>query len=194
METAAPTCGDGGTADAAGSNPATHECSNPSPCISLYHREGVNNTAYLTKASLQRLREAAKMTRKEAAPLLGMSEETLRRLETVDLDRKRDQQPTSGDLARMEVVYRAPGLWYNFQHSNDDAFRDHLPELPEYNAQGALMAFFVESTEAAVLEKEALRDAADGKIDDRDLKRRIIKEVEDVAAAAILLLQKLKEG
>lgn len=160
----------------------------------LYHGEEVDNTAYLTKASLQRLREAAKMTRRDAAPLLGISEETLRRLETVDLDRKRDQQPTSGDLARMETVYRVPGLWYNYQHSNDDAFRDHLPELPEYNTQGALMAFFVGAAEAVTMEKDALRDAADGKIDDRDLKRKIIKEVEDVAAAAILLLLKLKEG
>ncbi len=132
------------------------------------------------------------MTRKEAAPLLGMSEETLRRIETVD--RNHDQQPTSGDLARMEAVYRVPGLWYSFQHSNDDAFRDHLPPLPEYNAQGALMAFFVEAAEAVTLERDALRDAADGKLDDPDLKRKLIKEVEDVAAAAILLLQKLKEG
>ena len=152
----------------------------------------VDNTADLTKASLQRLRESAKMTRKEAAPLIGVSEETLRRLETVDIDRKRDQQPTSGDLARMETAYHAPGLWYNFLHSNDDAFRDHLPPLPEYNAQGALMAFFVETAEAVVLEKDALRDAADGKIDSPDLRRKLIKEVEDVAAAAILLLQKLK--
>ena len=152
----------------------------------------VDNTADLTKASLQRLRESAKLTRKAAAPMLGMSEETLRRIETVDAFH--DQQPTSGDLARMETAYHAPGLWYNFLHSNDDAFRDHLPPLPEYNAQGALMAFFVETAETVVLEKDALRDAADGKIDSPDLRRKLIKEVEDVAAAAILLLQRLKEG
>lgn len=151
----------------------------------------VDNTADLTKASLQRLRESAKLTRKVAAPMLGMSEETLRRIETVDTFH--DQQPTSGDLSRMEMVYRVPGLWYNYMHSNDDAFRDHLPPLPEYNTQGALMAFFVETAEAITLEKDALRDAADGKIDDSDLKRKIIKEVEDVIAAAILLLQRLKE-
>lgn len=147
----------------------------------------------MTKASLQRLREAAKFSRREAAPLLGMSEETLRRIETVDFDRNRDQQPTSGDLARMESVYRVPGLWYRFLHSNDDAFRDHLPPLPEFSTQGALMAFFAEATEAIMLQKDALKDAADGRMDNPDLKRRLVEEVQDVAAAALLLLQLLQE-
>lgn len=146
--------------------------------------------AEYTKASLQRLRESANLTRKVAAPLLGVSEDTLRRYEDVN----GTQQPTSGDLARMEALYGAPGLWYGYHHTNDDAFRDHLPELPEYNTQGALIAFFVEAQESIQLEKDALKDVADGKIDSPDIRRRLIEEVEDVMAAGILLLQILKGG
>lgn len=143
-----------------------------------------------TKASLQRLRESANLTRKMAAPLLGISEETLRRIE----DPRSTQQPTSGDLARMEDIYKARGLWYGFHRTNDDAFRDHLPELPEYTEQGAILSYFAESRDTLTLETEVLRDAADGRIDDPSRRARLIKEVEDVAAAALLLLQMLKGG
>ena len=149
--------------------------------------------AEYTKASLQRLRESANLTRKVAAPLLGMSEDTLRRIEDLGAD-NRTKQPSSGDLARMEKIYGVRGLWYGYNRTNDDAFRDHLPELPEYNTQGALIAFFVEAQEAMALEREALKDVADGKLDSPAIRSRLIKKVGDVAAAAIFLLQILKEG
>ena len=148
--------------------------------------------AEYTKASLQRLRESAGLTRKVAAPLLGMSEDTLRRIEDVSNQENRNRHPTSGDLARMEVIYHVPGLWYNYNNTNDDAFRDHLPELPDYTEQGAILSYFAESRDTMTLETEVLRDAADGKIDDPVRRSRLIKEVEDVAASALLLLQLLK--
>lgn len=150
--------------------------------------------AEYTKASLQRLRESAGLTRKVAAPLLGMSEDTLRRIEDISNPENRTRHPISGDLARMEVVYRVPGLWYNYHHTNDDAFREHLPELPEYNTQGALISFFVEAQEAIQLERDALKDAADGKVDSPDIRRKLAEEVSDVVAAGILLLNILKGG
>lgn len=150
--------------------------------------------AEYTKASLQRLRESANLTRKVAAPLLGMSEDTLRRIEDFTSADNKKKQPSSGDLARMEKIYDVRGLWYNYNYTNDDAFRDHLPELPEYNTQGALIAFFVEAQEAMALEREALKDVADGKLDSPVIRNRLIKEVGDVAAASIFLLQVLKEG
>lgn len=148
--------------------------------------------AEYTKASLQRLRESANMTRKVAAPLLGMSEDTLRRIEDFTSMDNKTKQPSSGDLARMEKIYNVPGLWYGYNHTNDDAFRDHLPELPEYTEQGAILSYFAESRDTMTMETEVLRDAADGKIDDPVRRSRLIKEVEDVAASALLLLQLLK--
>lgn len=144
--------------------------------------------AEITKASLQKLRESANLTRKMAAPLLGISEDTLRRIEDVT----NKQQPTSGDLDRMENLYKVPSLWYRYMWTNDDAFRDHLPELPDYNTQGAVISYFVEAKDAALLETEALRDAADGKMDDPKTLSRLKKEVSDVAASALLLLALLK--
>lgn len=141
-----------------------------------------------TKASLQRLRESANLTRKMAAPLLGISEETLRRIE----DPKSSQKPMSCDIARMEEIYKVRGLWYWYNYTNDDAFRDRLPVLPEFTEQGAILSFFAESRDTMTMETEVLRDAADGKIDDPIRRSRLIKEVEDVAASALLLLQLLK--
>lgn len=150
--------------------------------------------AEYTKASLQRLRESANLTRKVAAPLLGMSEDTLRRIEDISNPENRNRHPTSGDLARMETIYGVRGLWYSYMHTNDDSFGDFLPELPEYNTQGALISFFVEAQEAIQLEKNALKDVADGKLDSPDIRRRLTEEVEDVVAAGILLMMILKGG
>lgn len=142
----------------------------------------------ITKASLQRFRESANITREMAEPLLGISKSTLKRIEDVG----NPQQPTSGDLDRMEKLYKVPCLWYRYMWTNDDAFRDHLPELPDYNTQGAVISYFVEAKDAALLETEALRDAADGKIDNPKTLARLKKEVSDVAASALLLLTLLE--
>ena len=185
METAAPTCRDGATADASGSNPATHDGSNPSPCISLYHCEGVNNTADITNKELKAAREAAGLYQYQVAHQLGISEDTVSRWERGDV------KPTPEDVSALEKLYKAPGLWYGWMRYNYPSFRERYPEDPG-NAALALSMVNAKYELADLLERQevAIRDALDGKIDDKKAFAAYVKEAKDVHAALGLMLAK----
>ena len=58
------------------------------------------------------------------------------------------------------------------------------PETAGYELTGALMSMFAEMDDVMEMQREALRDGADGKIDNQELKDRIIKEVTEMMQSA----------
>lgn len=183
METVAPTCGDGGTADAAGSNPVTCEGSNPSPRISLYKRMEVSNTADITCTELKAAREAAGLYQHQVAYLMHVSEDTISRWE------RGEAQPSPDQVDELERIYKAPGLWYGWMRYQYKSFRDRYPEDPG-NAALALSMVNAkyELADLAAKQEAAIRDALDGKIDNPRAFAEYLKEAKDAHAALGRLL------
>lgn len=62
------------------------------------------------------------------------------------------------------------------------------PATPQYDLQGALMAVYAELEDVDDLRREALRDGADGKIDDPEIAMRLKKELTELLSRSQLLL------
>ena len=58
------------------------------------------------------------------------------------------------------------------------------PETPSYTLAGALMSMFAEMGDVLEFEREALRDGADGKINNPELQEKIHKEVTEIIQSA----------
>lgn len=58
------------------------------------------------------------------------------------------------------------------------------PETADYELTGALMSMFAEMDDVMEMQTAALRDGADGRIDDPALKDRILKEVTEMMQSA----------
>lgn len=144
--------------------------------------------AECTKLDLRKAREAAHFTRWQAAQLLCVSEDSVKRWE----DPSQKTIPTPADVSRMEEIYCADGLWWRWMRSSDDAFRDRLPAMPELELTGAILRLFAEIGDLDRLQQELMRDGADGEIDDPQLLDRSLKEVEDVLAVGYLLYCRLR--
>lgn len=141
-----------------------------------------------TKIDLRRARENAHLTRIQAAPLLGVSESTLKNWENPAIS----TMPTLSDVSHMEELYNADGLWWRWARSNDDASRDRLPPLPILELQGAIMITYAETSDFVALQQDLMRDGADGKINNRDLLEKSLKEAGELVATSYLLYCKLK--
>lgn len=130
----------------------------------------------------------ARMTRIQAAPMLGISESTLKNWENPS----HPSAPTLSDVSRMEDVYEADGLWWRWARSNDDASRDRLPELPALDMKGAILSTYAEIGDLISLQQDLMRDGADGIINNDVLLDKGIKEAGDLVASSYLLYCWLK--
>lgn len=144
--------------------------------------------AECTKLDLRKARESAHLTRWQAAQLFGVSEDSIRRWE----DPTQKTMPAPVDVSRMEETYRADGLWWRWMRSNDDAFRDRLPAMPDLELPGAILRLFAEISDLDRLQHELMRDGADGEISDPQLLDKSLNEVEDVVAVGYLLYCRLR--
>jgi hypothetical protein len=161
---------------------------NPSRPPPSYHGKDAINTAECTKLDLRKAREAANLPRWKAAQELGTSEDTIKRWE----DPLEKTMPTSADVSRMESVYRAPGLWYAWMHSNDEGFRDHFPAIQtDYQLAMAFVNIRHQLADVMSLQDAMERDAMDGRIDDQAQRDRYMKELDDVQAAIAELKNKI---
>ncbi|MBR6982074.1 MAG: helix-turn-helix transcriptional regulator [Ruminococcus sp.] len=62
------------------------------------------------------------------------------------------------------------------------------PEIPQYDMSGALMSLYVSTGDLQDIEREVMRDCADGKIDDVELRGRLAKTLAELVGKAQLLL------
>ena len=62
------------------------------------------------------------------------------------------------------------------------------PEIPQYDLSGALMSLYAAIGDLQDLEREALRDGANGKFDDPEIESKLKKELTDLVGRAQLLL------
>lgn len=143
--------------------------------------------AECTNQDLRRARDAAKLTRWQAAQRLGVSEETVRRWETGEVI------PHPDDVGRMEEAYKAENLWYRWMYSNIDSYRERIPETPNYTLPISLVSAKYETGDVLPLLDSVIRDAMDGKIDDQAERDRLIREIDEAIAALLASKEALKK-
>lgn len=150
---------------------------NPSRPPPSYHIKEAINTADVTHKELQAARKAAGLYQHQVAFLLHVSEDVVSDWETGKT------LPTPDQVSEMEALYKSPGLWHGWMRYQYKSYRDRYPESPE-NAALALSMMNANQL-ADVLEKQekAIRDALDGKIDDRAGFAAYMKEAKEAHAA-----------
>lgn len=143
----------------------------------------MDNTADITNKELKAAREAAELYQYQVAHLMGVSEDTVSRWERGDV------KPTPEDVSQLEKLYKAPGLWYGWMRYNFPSFRERYPEDPG-NAALALSMVNAKYELADLLEKQdgAIRDALDGRIDDKKAFAEYLREAKEAHAAIGLML------
>jgi len=62
------------------------------------------------------------------------------------------------------------------------------PEIPQYDLSGALMSLYAAIGDLQDLEREALRDGANGKFDDPEIEMKMKQKLTDLVGRAQLLL------
>lgn len=145
----------------------------------------MDNTADITCKDLKTAREAAGLYQFQAAHLMHVSEDVIGRWE------RGETQPTPDQVDKLEILYKAPGLWYGWMRYHYKSFRDRYPENQE-DAALALSMVNAKYELADLLERQetAIRDALDGRIDDERAFAAYIKEAKDAHAAIGLMLAK----
>lgn len=148
----------------------------------------MDNTADITGRELKAAREAAKLYQYQVAYLMHVSEDTVSRWE------RDEAQPTPDEVDKLEQLYKAPGLWYGWMRYHYKSFRDRYPEDPG-NTALALSMVNAKYELADLLERQegAIRDALDGKIDDKKAFAAYLSDAKEAHAALGIVLAKAEQ-
>nr|MBR4279812.1 helix-turn-helix transcriptional regulator [Clostridia bacterium] len=145
--------------------------------------------ADVTYKDLADARKAAGMLQHQVGRELGYSADVISDWETGR------REPHPDQVSLMEKLYKAPGLWHGWMREHYQSYRERYPENPE-SAALALSMVNVDMELRDVLERQqtAIRDALDGRIDDRRGFAAYIKETKELhAALGLMLAQAEKE-
>lgn len=134
------------------------------------------------KKDLLYARNSAGMSREEASRELGVSSSTIRDWE----DDKVRTNPGPDDVWNMEKLYGAPGLWRGWMQSHYDSYRENHPEETMDRSQlAAVVNVRHQLGDVLAMSETVERDAMDGRIDDEQMRRRYLKEIDEAEAALV---------
>ena len=132
---------------------------------------------------LKAWRELQKITAADLAERISVDQSTIYKFESGKLKLNPDVMfeicETLGDVSRWcEWMRTEYPMSYGRVH----------PEIPQYDLSGALMSLYAAIGDLQDLEREALRDGANGKFDNPEIERKLKKELTDLVGRAQLLL------
>ena len=134
--------------------------------------------ADITHKDLQHARETAGLYQFQVAALLHVSEDTVSRWE------RGIQFPTPDQVDELEKLYKAPGLWYGWMRFHHKSFRDRFPENDSGNALAlSIVNAGCQIGDVTRLQDAVIRDAIDGKIDNRQGFAEYLKQAKEAHAA-----------
>lgn len=135
--------------------------------------------AVFAGSDLKRWREEQKITAAELAERISCDATTIYRYESGKLKPNPD---TMFEICRELGDQDKWTTWMRTEYPTSYG-RVH-PETSGYPLTGALMQMFTEMDDVAKIERDLLRDGADGKIDDRELAAKVSKEVTEMIQSA----------
>lgn len=88
-----------------------------------------------------------------------------------------------------------PDVWTTWMRTEYPASYGRVhPETAAYELTGALMSMFAEMDDVTQMQMEAMKDGADGQIDDAELKEKIQREVTEMIQSAQRVRTLLRKG
>lgn len=143
----------------------------------------------VSKKDLLFARNSAGLSREEAGHELGVSSSTIRDWE----DEKKNVKPGPDDVWNMEKLYGAAGLWRGWMQSHYDSYRENHPEETLDRSQlAAVVNVRHQLGDVLALSETVERDAMDGRIDDEQLRRKYLKELDEAEASLVEARRALK--
>lgn len=143
------------------------------------------------KKDLLAARNAAGMSREEAAPELGVSSSTIRDWE----DDKIRTKPGPDDVWRMEKLYGVPGLWRRWMQSHYDSYLENHPEeTVGRSTLAAVVNVRHQLADVMALSEPMERDAMDGRIENEPQRMQYLRELDEAEAAIVEARRALRDG
>lgn len=135
--------------------------------------------AAFTGNDLRKWREAQQISAADLAERISCDATTIYRYESGKI------KPNPDVMYEMCVELGDPDKWTSWMRTEYPASYGRVhPETANYELTGALMSMFAEIDDVMEMQTAAMRDGADGRIDDPELKDRILKEVTEMMQSA----------
>ena len=135
--------------------------------------------AAFTGNDLRKWREAQQISAADLAERISCDATTIHRYESGKI------KPNPDVMYEMCVELGDPDKWTSWMRTEYPASYGRVhPETANYELTGALMSMFAEMDDVMEMQTAAMRDGADGRIDDPELKDRILKEVTEMMQSA----------
>lgn len=135
-------------------------------------------TADITHKELQDARKAAGLLQHQVGRHMNVSADVISDWETGK------SRPDPDQVDALEQLYKAPGLWHGWMRYHYQSYRDRYPESTG-NAALALSMVNAKYQVADVMsrQEDAIRDALDGKIDDRRAFAEYVRQMKEAYTA-----------
>lgn len=142
--------------------------------------------AVFTNIDIKKRREILKMTAATLAEKVGRDPNTIYNWESG----KSDPDPDS--MYQIAEAFGDLNVWHDWMRTKYSSYARLHPDTKQYDLPGAMMTMYAEMGDLMDMEREAIRDAADGKFDDPVLASSIEKEATEALGACQRFLNILK--
>lgn len=139
-----------------------------------------------TNIDLKKRRELQKMTAATLAEMIGREPTTIYNYESGKCD------PDPDTVYQIAEALGDLNIWYDWMRTKYTSYARLHPDAPVSNLQGTLMTMFAELGDVMDMQRDAMRDAADGKFDDPELAAKIAKEAGEALGACQRFVNVLK--
>lgn len=144
--------------------------------------------AVFTNIDIKKRRELLKMTAATLAEMIGRDPTTIYNWESG----KSDPDPDS--MYQIAEAFGDLNVWYDWMRTKFSSYARLHPDTKQHELPGAIMTMFAEVGDLLDIQREAIRDAADGKFDDPALAATIEKEATEALGACQRFLNALKSA
>lgn len=135
--------------------------------------------ATFTGNDLRKWRETQGMSAADLAERISCDTTTIYRYESGKI------KPNPDVMYEICVELGDPDRWTSWMRTEYPASYGRVhPETSNYELPGALMSMFAEMDDVLSMQTAAMRDGADGHIDDPQLREKILKEVTELLQSA----------
>lgn len=142
--------------------------------------------AVFTNIDIKKRRELLKMTAGTLAEMIGRDPTTIYNWESGKSD------PDPDTMYQIAEAFGDLNIWYDWMRTKFSSYARMHPESQKNDLPGAIMTMFAELGDVMDIQREAMRDAADGRLDDPVMRETIEKEVTEALGACQRFLNVLK--
>lgn len=142
--------------------------------------------AVFTNIDIKKRRELLKITAATLGEEIGRDQNTIYNYENGKCD------PDPDTMYQIADALGDLNIWYDWMRTKYSSYARLHPDSRQQSLPGAMMSMFAEISDLTDLQREALRDAADGKLDDPRLASQIEKEATEALGACQRFLNVFK--